>query len=208
VITAPIAGVVAGKMLETGDMAVPQLPLCQLYDLTRMKARLKLIEIDIQKVKINQEVSLAIDAYPGRTFKGVVTSILPYLDQGTRTNSAEVTFDNPLEPTTGTRALKAGMFGTAKIVVGIHTQALVAPEPALLLDSRLLAEQRAGSELRKAFVIDAENVARERKVRLGARTGSTFEVMEGLAEGDTLVVRGQHGLKDGQKVRIVEKEPS
>jgi membrane fusion protein, multidrug efflux system len=206
VITAPFAGVIAGKMLETGDMAIPQVPMCQVYDLTRMKATLKLIESDVAKVKIGQEVTIRLDAYPDRTFKGTVTGIMPFLDQATRTNTVEVMLDNPVEKATRTRAIKAGMFGTAEIVVAIHVQALVAPEPALLLDAKLLAEQRSGELLRKAFVVGLDSVAHEHKVKLGTRRGSTVEVIDGLAEGDRIVIRGQHGLKDGQKVRIVSQE--
>jgi RND family efflux transporter MFP subunit len=206
VITAPIAGVIAGKMLETGDMAIPQVPMCQIYDLTRTKATLKLIESDVAKVKIGQQVAVKLDAYPSRLFSGTVTAIMPFLDQATRTNTVEVVIDNPVEKETGVRAIKAGMFGMAEIVVGVHAQAVVAPEPALLLDAKLLAAQQSGELFRKAFVIDGESVARERKVKLGTRRGTTVEVIEGLDEGDQVVTRGQHGLKDGQKVRIVSKE--
>ena len=202
-ITAPIAGVIAGKMLETGDMAIPQVPMCQIYDLTKMKASLKLIESDVAKVKLGQDVAIKVDAYPDRTFKGTVTAIMPFLDQATRTNSVEVTIDNSIEKETAMRPLKAGMYGTAVIVVAERKAVLVAPEPALLLDANLLAKQASGENLRKAFIIDKENVARERQVKLQTRTGSMFEVAEGLQEGDQVVVRGQHTLKDGQKVVIV-----
>jgi RND family efflux transporter MFP subunit len=202
-ITAPIAGVIAGKMLETGDMAIPQVPMCQIYDLTKMKASLKLIESDVARVKLGQDVAIKVDAYPDRTFKGTVTAIMPFLDQATRTNSVEVAIDNPVEKVTAMRPLKAGMYGTAVIVVAERKAVLVAPEPALLLDANLLAKQASGENLRKAFIIDKESVARERQVTLRTRTGSMFEVAEGLQEGDQVVVRGQHTLKDGQKVLIV-----
>ncbi|MBI5510274.1 MAG: efflux RND transporter periplasmic adaptor subunit [Deltaproteobacteria bacterium] len=203
VITAPIAGVIAGKNLETGDLAVPQTPMCQVYDLTKMKASLRLIEADVAKVRLGQQVSLKLDAYPGRLFAGSVTAIMPFLDPATRTNTIEVVIDNPAEPTTGMRALKAGMYGAAEIVVALRKDRVVAPEPSLLLDSNLLAKQRTGETLRKAFVVDAQGVAHVREVTLAARKGSLFEVKTGLNEGDKVVVRGQHGLKDGQKVRVV-----
>ena len=45
---------------------------------------------------------------------------------------------------------------------------------------------------------------RRRLVKLGARKGAHYEVLEGLAEGERIVIRGQHTLKDGQKVEIEE----
>jgi len=208
VITAPIGGVVAQKQLETGDMAAPQLPLCTIMEIDKLKAELRLIEEDVAKVRLGQKVSLRLDAYPGVTFTGEVTSIMPYLDAATRTNTVEVTVDNPIDEATQKRRIKPGMFGTAEIVVEKKDQVLVAPEPALLLDSALLEQQGRGEVLRKAFVVNDKGDAVERHLKLGVRQGSLYEVLDGLAEGEKLVIRGQHGLKDGQAVEIVSGSAS
>jgi RND family efflux transporter MFP subunit len=205
VITAPISGVIASKRLETGDMAVPQVPLCTVVALDRLKVKLKLIEADVTKVERGQEVQIHLDAYPGRTFLGRITNIMPYLDAGTRTNTVEVVLDNSRDEQ-GRRELKPGMFGRAELVVAMHEQVVAAPEPALLLDGRILEQQKTDEMLRKAFVVDGENIARERLVRLGARKGSLYEVLEGLEANERIVVRGQHGLKDGERVEIVDVE--
>jgi membrane fusion protein (multidrug efflux system) len=203
-IQAPVSGIIADKMLTVGDMASPGVPLCRIITVDPLKLELRLVETDVTKVRTGQEVELKLDAYPGRVFGGVVTAVLPYLDQQTRTNTVEVKVDNPKQAETGERALKPGMFGRAELVVSKRKAVLVAPEPALLLDSRILEQQKPGETLRKAFVVDQQGVAKQRMVRLGARKGSMLEVLEGLAQGERLVVRGQHGLKDGQKVQLVE----
>ncbi len=203
-ILAPISGVIADKTLTVGDMATPGVALCRIITVDPLKMQLRLVERDVAKVHKGQEVQLTLDAYPGRVFRGVVNAVLPYLDQQTRTNTVEVTVPNAKDAQTGERALKPGMFGRAELVVSRRSGVLVAPEPALLLDSRILEQQKPGEMLRKAFVVDKDGIARQRLVRLGARKGSMLEVLDGLAEGDHLVVRGQHGLKDGQKVKVVE----
>jgi membrane fusion protein, multidrug efflux system len=203
-IVAPISGIIADKMLQVGDMASPAVPLCRIITVDQLKLELRLVESDVTKVRSGQQVQLKLDAYPGRVFQGVVTTVLPYLDQQTRTNTVEVAVDNPKDPKTGERALKAGMFGRAELVVSKRNAVLVAPEPALLLDSLILEQQKPGEMLRKAFVVDEQGVAKQRLVRLGARKGSMLEVLDGLAEKERLIVRGQHGLKDGQKVQLVE----
>ncbi len=202
-ITAPISGVIAGKALERGDMAVPQVPLCRILGIDRLKVDIRLVESDVRRVKLDQEVKLHLDAYPARTFDGKVTSILPYMDPATRTNTVEVTLDNPKDDS-GVRLLKPGMFGRAEFIVALHDKVLLAPEPSLLLDNDVLAKQKPGELLRKAFVVDDQNIARERLVRCGARKGSTYEVLDGLKEGDRLITRGQHGLQDGQRVEVME----
>lgn len=204
VIQAPISGIIADKTLQVGDMASPGVPLCRIMSVDKLKMQLRLVETDVVKVRAGQRVQLALDAYPRRLFQGAVTAVMPYLDQQTRTNTVEVAVDNPKQADTGERLLKPGMFGRAALVVSKRKAVLVAPEPALLLDSRILEQQKPGEMSRKAFVVDGQGMARQRMLRLGARKGSMLEVLEGLALGEQLVVRGQHGLKDGQKVQVVE----
>lgn len=204
VITAAIDGVIADKMVEEGDIAAPSMPLCRIIDVSKLKAHLRLVEADVPKVKVGQEVVLHLDAYPDKTFKGEVAVVLPYLDAHTRTNTVEVAVDNPKDEKTGHRLLKPGMFGRAELVVERRPNVLVAPEPALLLDNQILEKQKPGEVLRKAFVVDDQGLAHRRLVKLGARKGSLQQVLEGLKEGERIVIRGQHGLKDGQKVEIVE----
>jgi RND family efflux transporter MFP subunit len=179
-------------------------PLCRIIDVDKLKVQLRLVEADVPKVKVGQEVVLHLDAYPKQTFTGEVAVVLPYLEQHTRTNTVEVTVDNPKQEKTGERLLKPGMFGRAELVVERRKNVLVAPEHALLLDNQILDQQKPGEVLRKAFVVEDGGVARKRIVKLGARKGARWQVLSGLKEGERLIVRGQHGLKDGQRVEIVE----
>ncbi len=205
VINAPISGVIAGKMLEKGDMAVPQVPLCRILDIERLKVEIKLVEKDVDKVRLGQEVHIKLDCCADKTFNGKLTSIMPYIDPDTRTNTVEVTLDNPRDKTSGRWLLKPGMFGRAELVVSERKDVLAVPEPALLLDNRILKQQKVDEILRKAFVVDEQGLAHQRLVRLGARKGSLYEVLSGLKDGDRVVVRGQHGLRDGQQVEIVSE---
>jgi len=203
VVKAPFSGVLAGKSVEEGDFATPMVPLGRLMLTDPLKVVLRLVERDVARVATGMQVRLALDAFPDRVFTGTVVRIAPYLDPATRTNTVEVSLENPRDPATDLRTLKPGMYGVAELVVDRRSNVVVAPEAALLLDDRLLAAQKPGEVLRKAFVVDAGSVARERTVRLGARSGQQYEVIAGLAEGDRLVVRGQHGLTEGRAVEVV-----
>lgn len=204
VVKAPADGVLSAKMYEEGDTATPQLPLATLLVTDPIKVELNLVERDIARVVLGQEVDLRMDAYPDRVFKGTVARIFPYVDAGTRTNTVEVMVPNP-RTGDGSRLLKPGMFGMATIVVERRENAVVVPESALLLDNKLIAVQKSGEQLRKAFVVDSEGMARERTVKLGARNGNGWEILDGIDAGETIVVRGQHGLVDGRKVKIVSE---
>ncbi|NOZ02132.1 MAG: efflux RND transporter periplasmic adaptor subunit, partial [Deltaproteobacteria bacterium] len=177
-------------------------PLGRIMVMDPLKVRLRLVEQDISKVRIGMEVRIRLDAFPGRVFKGRVSRIAPYLDPATRTDTVEVTLPNPRDPDTGRWVAKPGMYGVAQMVVGRRDNSMVAPEGALLLDNRLLARQKHGEKLRKAFVVDSDGVAHVRTVSVGGRKGDLYEVLSGLSDDDRVVIRGQHGLKDGQKVEI------
>jgi RND family efflux transporter MFP subunit len=207
VITAPIKGVIANKMLEVGDMAVPQVPLCSIVDIERLKVQLKLVESDVPKVRIGQPARIRLNAYPERVFMGSVKKILPYLNAATRTNTVEVVLDNPKDPETGQFLLKPGMFGRAEIEVEKYEQVVTVDERALVFDKQILEQQKENQILRKVFVVDKEARVHSRMVELGARKGSTVRVLKGLSQGERVVIRGQHGLQDKQKVEIVEAFP-
>ncbi len=203
-ITAPISGVIAAKSLERGDIAVPQIPLCRILNIEQLKVDIRLVESDVPRVHLDQKVRLHLDAFPNRIFEGKVTSILPYLDPATRTNGVEVTLNNPPIEQKDDRLLKPGMYGRAELIVAMRNNVVIAPEPSLLLDNDVLAKQKPGESLRKAMIVDDQSIARQRIVRCGARRGSSYEVLDGLAEGERIVIRGQHGLQDGQLVEVVE----
>jgi len=201
-IKAPIGGIIAAKTLESGDMATMQLPLCTVMDVDPLKIELRLTERDVARVQVGQSVAVTLDSYPGQTFTGELTRVLPYLDRATRTDTAEVLLDNPTDDT-GERRLKPGMFGRATLVVDQREQVVVAPQTALMLDPQLLA-QDSGATRRKAFVVDEQGIARERVVTVGLRQGEEFEIVDGLSERDQLIIRGQHGLADGQRVQVIQ----
>lgn len=202
VIRSPISGIIANKHVNEGDLATPQFPLCDIMTIDPMKVVLKLTEKDAAAVQLHQPVIIELDAYPNRTFVGAISKILPYIDPATRTNKAEILLPNPPDPTTGGRLLKSGMFGRAKIIAKESLQTLAIPEKALLIDDKLKEHGLV------AFVINNENTAERRSVRVGIREGDTVEVLDGLKEGELLVIRGQYGLEDGRLVTIFNRQSS
>ncbi len=204
-VEAPIGGVVADRTQDPGDYASMQVPLCRVLDVDPIVLQLRLTEADVARVEVGQEVALQVDARPGETFTGSVQRIMPYLDAATRTNTVEVHVPNPRDEDRGERALKPGMFGRATIVAERREGVVAVADDALVLDSRVLAEQAPGQVLRKAFVVDDGGVARQRTVEVGLRDDGTSEILTGLAEGDRLVVRGQHQLRDGERVTVIEE---
>jgi len=132
-------------------------------------------------VKTGQEVSVTIEAYPGRTFKGKITRINPSVDQQTRAFEVEALIDNRES------LLKPGFFVKATIPSNYVVDALFVPEDALLYVYGVY----------KVFVIDG-NTVKEREVKIGEHSSDGVEVVEGLTQGERIAIatKGQE-LKEG-----------
>ncbi|MFA5623456.1 MAG: efflux RND transporter periplasmic adaptor subunit [Bradymonadales bacterium] len=200
-VLAPISGVVSKKLLQVGDIASSAMPLCVLLDLSEMKVTLNIAEADASYLKLGQEVELRFDAYPKDSVKAKINRIMPYINPMTRTNTVEAVFTNPTEGDSGLYRYKPGMFARANILLGQTEGAIVVQQRAMLMDSDLLEQQRLGQALRKVFVLKDDDTVEARVVELGERSARDVEVIRGLELGERLVIRGQHSLKEGEKVR-------
>lgn len=198
VIRAPMSGIIANKRVNEGDLAAPGVPLCDIMTEDPVKVALKIPEREVALIRLEQPVKIAVDAYPGRFFRGTVAKIMPYMDPATRTNEVEVVLPNPPDEGSGQRPLKPGMFGRATIVTEERPDALAVPERALLM------AEGAGPGEMIAFVVGKGDIAEKRTVKTGIRQGELIEVLGGLKEKEPVVVRGQHGLENGDPVKLFE----
>ena len=228
-IRAPISGVVLKKFVSRGDVSsaaamMKTSPIVVIADVSRVKVKVPIVEKHLGRVHVGQDATLTVDAYPGRIFRGKVTQIGAMVDPMTRTSEVTVEIPNPLadskpgahrapksgqrvsskrrrghhdrgrgssENRAGARLLKVGMFARVSIVVAKRDQTIVVPRDAII--------GAAGSE--HAFVVEAGK-ARRRKVVLGLHWKNRVEVLQGLRQGDLLIVLGQRGIEDGQPVRV------
>jgi RND family efflux transporter MFP subunit len=132
---------------------------------------------------------VAVDAYPGRTFSGTVTRIAGGADPQTRTVQAEIGITDP------GHLLRPGMYATVSITAGDRS-ALTVPLAALVS----LGTQHF------VWLVQGDKVT-QRNVTIGLTSGDAVEVTGGLAEADTIVVRGVELLREGQTIRGVSAAP-
>ena len=108
-LVAPISGIVAELGAREGMMVQPGMALFRIVDLSTVWIEASVPEAQASEVRVGATARAAADAYPGRTFSGTVSAILPQVDAATRTLRARLEVANP-----GT-ALKPGMFVTVTI---------------------------------------------------------------------------------------------
>jgi RND family efflux transporter MFP subunit len=183
-IQAPLDGVVSERFLSLGAMAGPTAPILTLVS-SQTEVVFSAEESVMGQLAVGQPVSITVSAYPEQVFAGQVSSIAPTVDPRTRTFKVKV---SPQDP--GGR-LKPGMFARVDLGPGGQQIALRIPSQALI---------KRGEET-FVFVV-AEGRARLHKVKVSAREGGEAVVLEGLSEGDRVVIEGQGSLKDGDPVRV------
>ena len=185
-VTAPIAGVVAQRLVRQGDLVKPQQQLFTLVDMGSLKANLYVPEKNAASVKAGAPVRVRSDAFPGRALTGRVERVAPVADPATGTFKVTVALEG------AERLLKPGMFVSASVVVETHERALVIPKKCLVYDG----------EKPTVFVV-RENKARRVPIRPGLSDALHVEIVEGLTEKDRVVTVGQTGLKEGSEVQVL-----
>lgn len=183
-VSAPFAGVVTEKGIETGEMASPGRPLFRITDDRTLRLETKIREAEIKGVNVGKSLDVRIDAID-KVIKGRVSQIIPSGDPAT--HSFLVKIDLPK-----TEGLLPGMFGRAYLDKGV-AKALLAPKAAVVERGQLTG----------AFVVK-DNTARFRMIKTGMTSGEKVEVLSGLSEGEDVAVSNLERLSDGSPVEVIK----
>lgn len=185
----PIDGIVTARNYDDGDMfALGGQPLYVVEQIRPVKLKVNVSEGLYSKIKKGMNVDIKLDVYGEETFKGKVNLIYPSLDPTTRTFPVEVLIPNDNE------RVRPGMFGRVTFCYGV-AENVVVPDMAIV--------KQTGSGDRYVYtVVDGKIVFK--KVELGRRMDTEYEILSGLASGDLVITGGQNRLTNGMEVEVVE----
>lgn len=184
----PINGVVTARNYDPGDMTGNQ-PVLTVGQLTpAVKVIVNISESDLALIRRDMPVDVRFDAFEGREFTGRIARIYPTVDPATRTFTAEIAINN------GDGAIKPGMFARVSMNLG-ERSSVVVPDRAVV--------KQSGSGNKYVYVYSKGKVSYNR-VELGRRLDNTYELLSGVADGDTVVISGQTRLADGVAVEIIK----
>ncbi|MDO9464439.1 MAG: efflux RND transporter periplasmic adaptor subunit [bacterium] len=187
-VTSPIDGIIGRIYVDKGENVSPQIPIAKIVNMDVIKVKIDIVERDLPKVKEDQLSQVKVDAYPEEIFEGKVSMVSPVIDLTTRTAPLEIEISNP------EHILKSGMFARVRIDVLEHKGV-----PYILRDAVI----RENGEMYCFIIKDGK--ACKRKIITGMSEEDKIEVTDGIQEGDSVVITGQQGLKDGQAVEIISK---
>lgn len=184
-VRAPYAGTVVVRLVEAGAYVQVGAPLVRMLGDRSLEIEADVPFQNLTGLAVGTEVSITLD--DGTRHSAVVRAMIPSENPLTRTRLVR------LVPTFGetSRPLANDQSVTLEIPLGAERQVLSVHKDALV--------KRRGQDL--VFVIDGD-ATQARPVTLGAAVGNRLEVLNGLAEGDRVVVRGNERLKQGDKVRV------
>lgn len=190
-IVSPLDGTVIQRSIRVGETVVPgtmatldERALMVVADLSTLIAKAELNQIDVAKVQLGQRVTLTLDALPGRTFQATVTKIAPaaILPKGkdVETFPVEATLADP-----GKGEIRPGMTADIKIHVETKKGVLKLPIEAVLKEKGQSFVNKVSRDLLGGSATETKRV----EVKLGARNDREQELLEGVSEGDEVLIR-------------------
>ena len=193
-VRAPFDGELGVRKVEVGQYLTAGTQIVSLTDLSMLYANFTVTEKDSGQLKVGQIVRIAVDAYPGRTFEGKITTIEPQIDTGTRNIRVQATIQNP------DKILKPGMFATTTVVLPDKPPVVTVPETAvdytLYGDSVYLITEKKEDDGKTSLTVARTFVV------AGNRVAGRAEILKGLKPGDRVVALGQLKLQPGAAVTI------
>ncbi len=184
-ITSPITGVVLSRNVEIGDAVSSILVLgssatlvMTLGDISQVYVKGKVDEADIGKVYLGQPARIKVESFKDKTFYGKVTKIAPLgvEKDNVTTFEVRVSIDNP------GGELKSMMTANAEIILDEHKNVLMIPEGAIMYDK----DKNASVEIPDPHGKDGK---RKVAVKVGISNGAKTELLEGLKEGQQVVLQ-------------------
>lgn len=184
-IKAPFSGLIHDIKVSPQEHVTSGRDLFTLVNIDRIRVHAKVLESEIGKMKVGREVDLKFSAYPGRIFKGEVKAISPVINPQDKTCNVIIGVANPEEE------IKPGMHVEVEIAAEIHKDKLLIPQDAVLV--------RSGRKL--AFVVE-EGLAKWRYIDVGLENEDYVEVLDGIKEGEPVIIEGHFTLAHDARVRI------
>lgn len=184
-IVSPVDGIVVQKLLNTGDLAAPGMPVLVVEDPSQLLVETNVSEEYIAALHVGDAVELNIPSV-NKPLHGKIRQLVDAADPGTHQFLVKVSIENG-------NGIRPGMFAEVGFRTGSR-QALLVPRAAVL--------HRSG--LTGIYLLDSNNITHYRQIRLGATSGESVEAVAGLKDGDRIAWSTDKPLQNGMLVKPVK----
>ncbi len=183
-IVSPMDGIVSQRHVTRGEYIKAETRIVTIVKSNPLRLQAVFPEVAVPSIEFGMPVTLKVDAYPGRSFKGLISRISPALDEKARTLTVEATVDN------SSGELKPGLFAKVRLLVSKQSPAIMVPANSLITFAGLT----------KLFVIQ-DGRAVERIVKTGVQDGDYIEILEGAKVGERIAIDVVGRLSNGVAVK-------
>jgi membrane fusion protein (multidrug efflux system) len=199
-IRAPFAGRLGICTVNPGQYMNPGDKIVTLQSLSSIYADFYLPQQELARVSLGQNIVVASDTHPGRTFTGKITTINPKVESDSRNVQVEATIDNPRHE------LFPGMYVSVEVKAGKEEQYLTLPQTAVTYNpygETVYVVEESGKAPDGSPILKAKQTF----VTVGPTRGDQVAVLKGIKEGEVVVTSGQLKLKPGSTVTINNQVP-
>jgi membrane fusion protein, multidrug efflux system len=221
-IRSPVSGRLGIRKVERGQYVSPGMTLVTVQALDPMRADFPMPEQAIGKLRVGQLIEIAVDAYPGKVFRGTIESLDARVAQDTRTLLVRGSLPNPQ------RQLLPGMFANVTVLVGEPRPVVTVPRTAVTYslygDSLYVVKPAEPSDKDKdkdkdkgkgtggqaaasTAGGDRKLIAERRFVKTGQARDDRVAIISGIRAGDEVVTTGQLKLNPGAAIRVDNGQP-
>ena len=189
-LSAPFAGIVAevngeiGEFVTPSPVGIPTPPAVDLMDISCLYVSAPIDEVDAPRIRVDMKANISLDALAGEVFSGTVKRIAPYVlevEKQARTVDVEVDFICQQD----CENMLPGYSADIEVILDEQDDVLRIPTEAIL-------------EGNKVLVFTADNLLQQREIKAGLSSWEWTQVIEGLSEGDEVVVSVEReGVEDG-----------
>lgn len=190
-VRAPIDGIVMEKRVEINTPVTPATPAFVIGNVNNLELEADILADDINKIKIGNEVEISGKPLDNTILKGKVIKIAPAAKTvvsslGVNQKRVPVT----IEITDEAKQLKPGFSVDIKIITDVKSDAIIVPDSSIF-------EYKEKSNV---FLVE-NGKAVLRNVKRGVESGNSVEILEGLKEGDIILVKPDNTIKEGMKIK-------
>jgi RND family efflux transporter MFP subunit len=198
-IRAPFNGTVLTKDADVGEMVSPlgagansRAAVVTIADMSSLEGEIDVSESNIEKIVLNQDCEIRLDAYPDHAYPGFVAKIVPTADRGKATVMVKVGFKNLDSRVLPEMSAKVVFLNESsnKLSIEDTKQFLIVPSSSVV--------NRNNKQV--AYVV-RDDKAVEVPVTTGRQLGAFVEIKSGLNNGDKVIEPVDDKIKDGIKVR-------
>jgi RND family efflux transporter MFP subunit len=182
-IRSPVNGVVVARHKQAGDIATPGAPILTIENPDNVVVRTFIKEQHIQHIRLGDTTRITIDA-AGLESEGIITQIVPSADPGTHSYMVKIALQERGKARTG-------MFVRIDFKMG-HTRGILIPTSSVI----------SRADLNGVYIIDSNNIAHYRMVRIGRRFNNSVEILTGLQAGDRIVSNNPQRIHSGDRILL------